>query len=99
MINKPLILVSDICKHYNLELSFINSLQEVGLIEIVTKQNNIYILEEHLADLEKMMRMYIELEINVQGIDAIINLLYRINQLQQELLLATNRNSNFAIQK
>jgi MerR HTH family regulatory protein len=91
MINKKLILVAEVCKHYELEISFINSLQDVGLIDLVIKQNNIYIQVNQLADLEKMIRLYTDLEINPQGLDIIFNLLHRIHVLQQQILVANDK--------
>jgi hypothetical protein len=91
MINKKLILVAEVCKHYELEISFINSLQDVGLIDLVIKQNKIYIQVNQLADLEKMIRLYTDLEINPQGLDIILNLLHRIHVLQQQILVANDK--------
>jgi signal transduction histidine kinase len=91
MENKKLILIEQFCKHHEIEFSFINSLQEFGLIEIVVIENEKYISEEQLNDVEKMIRLHYELEINMQGIDAVFNLLRQINDLQQELTAAKNR--------
>jgi signal transduction histidine kinase len=91
MENKKLILIEQFCKHHEIEFSFINSLQEFGLIEIVVFENEKYIPEEQLNDVEKMIRLHYELEINMQGIDAVFSLLKQINDLQQELTAAKNK--------
>ena len=91
MENKKLILIEQFCKHHEIEFSFINSLQEFGLIEIVVIENEKYIPEEQLSDVEKMIRLHYELKINMQGIDAVFSLLKQINDLQQELTAAKNK--------
>ncbi len=91
METKNLILIEQLCSHHNIEVSFVNSLHEFGLIEIVVIEDNKYLSHEQLVDIEKMMRLHYELEINMEGIDAISNLLLRIDNLQQELTAAKNK--------
>jgi hypothetical protein len=91
METKNLILIEQLCSHHNIEVSFINSLQEFGLIEIVVIEDNRYLSHEQLKDIEKMMRLHYELDINMEGIDAISNLLLQIDNLQQELSAAKNK--------
>jgi hypothetical protein len=83
--NKKLILVHDVCQHYAIEISFINELHDVGLLEIIMDNNNLYILKNTLPALEKMMRLNIDLEINAQGIDIVFNLLNKIHAFQKEI--------------
>lgn len=91
METKNLILVTQICAHHDIEISFVDALQEFGLIEVVVIENNQYLSNEQLKDLEKMMRLHYELNINMEGIDAVSNLLKRIDHLQEELLAAKNK--------
>jgi hypothetical protein len=91
METKNLILIEQLCSHHNIEISFINALQEFGLIEIVIIEDNRYLSHEQLKDIEKMMRLHYELNINMGGIDAISNLLLQIDNLQQELTAAKNK--------
>ena len=86
-----LILIEQFCEHHNIEFSFIDSLHQFGLIEVIIENNNRYLPHEQLKDVEKMMRLHYDLDINMEGIDAISNLLQRMNQLQQELVSAQNR--------
>ncbi len=90
-----LILIEQFCSHYNVEISFISSLQEFGLIEVVVVDNSTYIPHEQLPDIEKMIRLHYDLEINMEGIDAIANLLKQINELKKELSITQNKLSLF----
>lgn len=86
-----LIAITDICTHHEVEYTFITSLNEAGLLEIQIIDETPYIPEEHLRELEKMIRMHHELEINIAGIEAITHLLQRVEQMQEELRMLRNR--------
>jgi chaperone modulatory protein CbpM len=79
------ITVNEFCSNWNIEVSFIKSLQENGLIEIVTISEIAYIKISQLRQLEKMVSFHYELDINLEGIETIEHLLQRINSMQQEI--------------
>jgi hypothetical protein len=86
-----LIPANEFCASHNIEISFIDSLQEAGMIEITTIQETEYIQESQLNELEKIVRLYYELDINLEGIDTVFHLLQRINDMQDEITLLKNR--------
>lgn len=86
-----LIAADEFCIQNNIELSFIILLHENGLIEITTVEETKFIPEECLAELEKMIRFHYELDINLEGIEAITHLLHRVEILQEELRGLKNR--------
>ncbi|HVB02953.1 MAG TPA: chaperone modulator CbpM [Chitinophagaceae bacterium] len=83
--------VGEICSYNDIDISFVTMLYDNGLIELVTAEESYLIPEYELQKLEKMIRLYRDLEINVEGIDAIIHLLDRISKIQQEVSLLRNR--------
>lgn len=80
-----LIIVSEYCHKCLIEPSFIELLGETGLIEVRMEGNEHYLLLSQLPEVERYSRMYYELSINMEGIDAIHHLLDRIERMQQEL--------------
>lgn len=88
---KNLITANEFCASHNIELSFISSLQETGLLEITTIDETGFIPVNHLQQLEKMVRFYYDLDINLEGIETITYLLDRINALQDEITALKNR--------
>jgi hypothetical protein len=94
MENQKLVLVETLCIHYQLEASFFESLEEIGLLILVRENEEIYIPEEKVTDLEKVLRLHIELNVNLEGIDVIFNLLGKVESLQTELTLAKQRLGN-----
>lgn len=86
-----LISVQQFCINHNVEFAFINSLNEYGLIEVTTVEETQYIYKGQLKDLEKMIRMHYELDINIEGIDAISHLLNMVDDLHTELTSLKNK--------
>src|SRR5687768_7028663 len=84
MATAHLIPADDFCTLYNIEYTFISSLQEAGLIEITVQEEKSFLHEEQLQDIERFMRLHYDLEINLQGLEAISHLLSRVHQLQTE---------------
>jgi chaperone modulatory protein CbpM len=91
MQTENLIAINAFCANHNIEISFISSLQETGLIEITTIEETGYIHESQLQQLEKIVRLYYELDINLEGIETITHLLQRINDMQDEITDLKNR--------
>ncbi|MGB8358327.1 MAG: chaperone modulator CbpM [Bacteroidales bacterium] len=91
MNNENMISIVEFCECHHIEMSFIDSLEETGLIEIETVEETPYIQESHLYDLERIVRLYYDLDINPEGIDAVINLLNRMDEMQHEITLLKNR--------
>lgn len=88
---EDLIPVNEFCVNQNIEISFIQSLQETGLIEIITVEEAGYIRTNQLQELEKIIHLYYELDINLEGIETINHLLQRINYMQNEINTLKNR--------
>lgn len=85
------IIISEYIKHYNIEASFIDVLDEMGIIEFTRENNEIFLDSECLSDLERCRQLRYELHINPEGIDVIFNLLKKQNNLQDEIQSLKNR--------
>lgn len=83
--------ITEICSWHQIEEHFIYSLNEVGLVEIIKLEDQEVLTAEQIRELEKMIRMHYELDINVEGIDAVYNLLNQVNRLQDEVRLLKNK--------
>ncbi|MBA2250376.1 MAG: chaperone modulator CbpM [Chitinophagaceae bacterium] len=86
-----LIPADDFCTYYKVEYSFINSLEEYGLIELIRTEKTKFIDINKLHDLEKLVRLHYDLDINLEGIEAITHLLQRVEDMQQEIILLRNK--------
>ena len=88
---KDFIPVILLCSHYKVEVSFFNELDEVGLIDIIKIEQTSYLHHDKINDLEKMIRIYHELNVNIEGIDVVFNLLQKVDDLQSELNTVQSR--------
>lgn len=86
-----LIEIDKFCANHNIEISFISSLQESGLIEIRTIRESRFIEPGQLNQLEKLVRLYYELDINLEGIETVNYLLERLSRMQDENISLRNR--------
>jgi hypothetical protein len=91
MQSEDLIPASEFCIHYNTEFTFVQSLHQFGLIEITTIESTAFIQTSQLHELEKFVRFHDEMGINLEGIEAIHNILQRTNDLQHEINRLKNR--------
>ena len=80
-----LIIVSEYCQKCHLEPSFIEMLEEGGLINVRTEAGKHYLLVSELPNVERYSRMYYDLSINMEGIDAIHHMLERMDDMRREI--------------
>jgi hypothetical protein len=85
------ILVSHFCNHTQIEVSFVENLQEYGLVTFEEKENDVFIDEKDISEIERMFRLHNELGINFEGLDAIKQMLKRLNKIEKEMNLYKKR--------
>lgn len=83
--------IQTICTHYKVETTFLEGLNDYGLIEITTIEQSPCIHQNHIKSLESMIRLHDDLNLNFEGIDTVLNLLEKVEQLQDELRGLKNR--------
>ena len=86
-----LIAISEFCINHNIEISFITSLQETGLIEISFVEETAFIDADQLKQVEKFIHFYYDLDINFEGIETINHLLRRMDAMKDEIISLRNR--------
>ncbi|WP_448633973.1 chaperone modulator CbpM [Pedobacter panaciterrae] len=77
--------VEQCCHYYQIEISFVQQLNEHDLIKFTRSGNSAFIHYEQLADLEKFIHLHYDLEINIEGIETVMHLLNRVDRLQQKI--------------
>ncbi|MGH2642885.1 MAG: chaperone modulator CbpM [Chitinophagaceae bacterium] len=91
MEKKDLIPAAEICSHYQVEYSFINELNEHELIELNVMEETSYLSTDHLADLERFIRLHYDLDINIEGLEAVNHLLKQIHAMQNQIQTLENK--------
>ncbi len=70
---------------YQVEETFLDQLQSSGLIEIVIEEDDRYIEYDYLQEIEQFVRWHYELEINMEGIEALHHMLQQVQELQEDV--------------
>ncbi len=91
MEQEELIPAEDFCIHHNIEYSFINLLENSGLISVTSVQSSTYIPIDEIHKLEKFVRLHYDLDINIEGIETINYLLERMEEMQREIVSLRNK--------
>lgn len=82
---EELIAIELFCTHQGVEATFVHALYERGLITVTVTNEKHFIAARDLPRIEQLARMYYDLEINLEGIEAISHLLERMLELQERM--------------
>lgn len=85
MSTEDLIPMESYCQHEELDITFVRALTDRGLIEVVVLEERTYIAPADVVRLERLARMHYELDINLEGLEAISHLLERVERMQREM--------------
>lgn len=88
---EELIATDELCTKYRVEYTFIRNLNESGLLEIIKVEKTEYVHCDKISDFEKLMRLHYDLNINLEGLEAVSHLLDRITNLQHVNVSLRNR--------
>ncbi|MBZ9728205.1 chaperone modulator CbpM [Salegentibacter sp. JZCK2] len=88
---EDLIPTDEICTRYKVERTFVSSLYESGLIEIITVEETQYVHCDEISEFERLWRLHYDLDINLEGLEAIQHLLEQVKKLQKQNLRLKNR--------
>ncbi len=86
-----LILIEHYCLQSEVNLAFVETLHNQGLIEIIEVENAKYVTSDQVKQIEQIAFLHLELNINLEGIEAIRHLVNQIHDLQQELALTKSK--------
>lgn len=91
MTNEEMVAANEFCISHNIEISFLNSLSESGLLEVATIEETTFITHDQLPELEKLVRFHYDMGINLEGIEAIHHLLQQMMAMQDEMKAIKSR--------
>jgi len=85
MKDKKLISIQQFCSLYETPTSFLDDLYEYEIIKLKIVDNTKHIKLKDIGTVEKLMRLHYDLDINMEGLDAILRLTNQINKLKEEI--------------
>ncbi|WP_306350335.1 chaperone modulator CbpM [Flavobacterium sp. '19STA2R22 D10 B1'] len=77
--------------HYNIDPSFIILLEDAGLIELTIINGEKSVHTEQFVMLERYAHLHYDLNINIEGIDAIQHLVQKVISMQEEINTLKNQ--------
>ncbi len=91
MSKKEFFPVIQLCELYDLETEFFEELGEFGLIDLRVYRGEQCIHQDSLQEAERIIRIHRDLRVNLEGIDVVLQLLRRQEELEARLLRLSNR--------
>lgn len=85
MASENYILVRLFCERTKIDDDFVKNLQEYGLVAFEERENDIFIEESDISQIEKMFRLHRDLGINYEGLDVINQMLQRLDTMHSEM--------------
>ncbi|WP_295128945.1 chaperone modulator CbpM [uncultured Chitinophaga sp.] len=86
-----MITVREYCLQYETDQSFISALEENGLITVTIVETEPCIHFDDLHSLDTYRSWYYDMNINVEGIDALLHVVNKMKQLQQQVHVLRSR--------
>ncbi|HLN21756.1 MAG TPA: chaperone modulator CbpM [Bacteroidales bacterium] len=81
----------EFCSVNNIDPAFILTLDESGILRFEHSGDDLFINHDQLPKLEKIIMLHYDLDINLEGIETILHLLERSEQMKKELSELRNR--------
>lgn len=79
------ILYRECIRIYKVQESFIESLCELGLIQVLESNSELFVQYNELEELEQFVRWHNDMDINPEGIEALYYMLDRVKSLQSKV--------------
>ncbi len=86
MIATEYIVVSQLCKHYQVEQSFFSTMHENAWIEFILVEEVSCVHQDELPKIEKILRLHQSLDIHLDSMDIVLQLLEKVEDLQNEII-------------
>lgn len=97
MMSEELILVKEVCVHYKVEETFLYALHASELIHLHTQAQQMYMRMDEITNFERLWRLHYDLNINIEGLEAVVRLLDKVERLQHDNRLLRNRLKRYEI--
>ena len=91
MQTKHLVSIRDFCVYHRIDTAFVQTLEQRGLVQIITVEQSLYVPPDEVSRLEKFVRLHQDLAIHADDLDIVNDLLERLEGLQQRVTQLQNQ--------
>jgi len=85
MATEKYILVQMYSERTQIESEFLRNLNDYGLVKLEERENEVFMDEKDISEIERLFRLHRDLGINYEGLDVIKQMLQRMNSLEKEI--------------
>jgi hypothetical protein len=85
MATQKLIAIKEFCVHHQIPADLILQMEQFEMVELVWIKRTGYIPAKSLSGLEQILRIYQDLQINLEGIQAVLHLLDKLEEKEAAL--------------
>jgi hypothetical protein len=78
------IAIEEFCHHHGVEVNLIREFADFGLFALHVQDNQEFVPGAAINRLERMLRLFQELEVNKEGIEVILHMRRRLKKLRQK---------------
>ncbi len=85
------IAIEEFCQHHGGEMRLIQEFAAFGLVQLQSSPNGPVVPASEIKQLERMLRLALDLDLNPEGIDVILNMRQEMLRLRRQTLRLQNR--------
>ncbi|MDQ4142117.1 MAG: chaperone modulator CbpM [Bacteroidota bacterium] len=85
------IAIEEFCQHHGVEVRLIQEFADFGLVQLHTTQNRQVVPASEVRQLERMLRLALDLDLNPEGIDVLLNMRQELQRLRRKTQRLQNR--------
>jgi hypothetical protein len=85
------IAVKTFCLQHDIPADFILELHQHEIIQLVVEKRNRFIPVKQLQELERIIRIYRDLQLDIHGIQAVLHLVNRLQEKDAEITALRNQ--------
>lgn len=85
------IAIEELCRHYGVEIRLIQEFADFGLVRLQTSEAGPTVAVSEVKQLERMLRLALDLDLNPEGIDVILNMRQEMQRLRRKTQKLENR--------
>ena len=78
------ITIEEFCNHHGVEVRLIREFADFGLVQLHINQNQEVVPASEVKNLERMLRLALDLDLNPEGIDVILNMRQEMQRLRRK---------------
>ena len=90
-LNRNYIAIEEFCQYHGVELRLVQEFADFSLVQIQTSQNGLVVPASEVKQLERMLRLALDLDLNPEGIDVILNMRQEMQRLRRKAQRLQNR--------